>query len=69
MAKVARRGWIFGWVWYTLGRNHRECRHNVHTTISLPRDRVLRHDVGIKTDHFGVPEEGKGWSGVQVVSS
>ena len=19
MAKVARRGWIFGWVWYTLG--------------------------------------------------
>ena len=79
MAKVARRGWIFGWVWYTLGRNHRECRHSVHTTLLSQWTEcsvthamcctcsVSLHDVGIKTDHFGVPGEGMEWGAGRIV--
>ena len=77
MAKVARCGWIFGWVWYTLGRNHRECRHSVHTTLLSQWTEcsvthamcctcsVSLHDVGIKTGSFWRTRED--WSAGHIV--
>ena len=53
---------MVGGVWYTLGRNHRECRHDVHTTLLSQWTEcsvthamcctcsVSLHDEGIKTE-------------------